>query len=298
MNNYDDIFTTQPGNEGFGEQPFDKEAWAEKKQEERKAVYELADKTAEAVGADGGKYREYLDVQAKFDRYSATNALLILAQMPRATLLKDFNGWREAGIYVKKKAQGVSILEPGNEYQREDGTIGTSYNVKKVFDLSQTTTKVKGQPAASVDDRLLLRALIHKPPVPIQIVDALPDNMGAWYDHGQQAILVRRGMAAEDIFRSVSKEIAHAQLAAENKDYTREAAAFTAYSVSYILCKKNGIDVSGYTFDQLPEPFKEADPQGVRAALTEIRDTASEISARMFRVLDQNKAPKTKEQER
>ena len=298
MNSFDDIFDSQSAKKNRNDQPFDKEAWAEKKQAERKAVYELADTTAESVSADGGRYRDYLDVQARFDRYSATNALLILAQMPQATQLKDFDGWRDAGVYVKKKPQSISILEPGDEYQREDGSWATSYNVKRVYDVSQTTARTKTQPAVSVDDRLLLRALINNPPVPMQTVDTLPGNMGALYDHDQQVIFVRRGMTADDIFRSVSKEIAHAELAAVNENYTREGAAFAAYSVSYILCRKNGIDVSGYDFSRLPDDFRDADPQSVRAALTEIRDTASEISARMSRVLEQNKAPKSKEQER
>ena len=298
MNSFDDIFDSQSAKKNRNDQPFDKEAWAEKKQAERKAVYELADTTAESVSADGGRYRDYLDVQARFDRYSATNALLILAQMPQATQLKDFDGWRDAGVYVKKKPQSISILEPGDEYQREDGSWATSYNVKRVYDVSQTTARTKTQPAVSVDDRLLLRALINNLPVPMQTVDTLPGNMGALYDHDQQVIFVRRGMTADDIFRSVSKEIAHAELAAVNENYTREGAAFAAYSVSYILCRKNGIDVSGYDFSRLPDDFRDADPQSVRAALTEIRDTASEISARMSRVLEQNKAPKSKEQER
>lgn len=295
MNNFDDIFTAQPQKT---DRPFDKVAWAEKKQAERKAVYDLADLTAEAVSADGGKFQDYLNVQAKFDRYSATNALLILAQMPQATQLKDYDGWKEAGVYVKKKPQSISILEPGEEYQREDGTSGTSYNVKKVYDVSQTTTKNKEQAAVRVDDRLLLKALIHKSPVPIQMEDSLPGNMGALYDHGQKALFVRRGMAAEDIFRSVSKELAHAEIAANDPNYNRDDAAFAAYSASYILCRKNGVDTKGYDFSRLPDAFREADAQSVRGVLTQIRDTAGSISARMSRVLEQTRVPKSKEQER
>ena len=169
---------------------------------------------------------------------------------------------------------------------------------KRVFDVSQTTTRTKAQPAVSMDDRLLLRGLISNPPVPMQTVNELPNHMGALYDHDQQVIFVRRGMTADDIFRSVSKELAHAELAAVNENYTREGAAFAAYSVSYMLCRKNGIDCSGYDFSRLPDDFREADAQSVRATLTEIRDAASEISARMARVFEQNKAPKSKEQER
>ena len=149
-----------------------------------------------------------------------------------------------------------------------------------------------------MDDRLLLKALISRPPVPMQTVDDLPNHMGALYDHDQQVIFVRRGMDAADIFRSVSKELAHAEIAGMTKDYTREGAAFAAYSVSYMLCKEYGIDASGYDFSRLPDSFRESDAQGIRATLSEIRDTAGNISSRMNRALEQNRQPKAKEQER
>ncbi len=298
MNSFDDIFESSAVRNDRNAQPFDKDAWAEKKQAERQAVYEMADAAAAEVCADGEKFRAYLDTQIRFDRYSATNALLILAQMPEATQLKDFDGWKDAGASIKRQQKGFSILEPGDEYTREDGTIGTSYNVKKVFDISQTTARAKIQPTVSVDDRLLLKALIHRPPVPIQMVDDLPGNMGALYDHDQQVIFVRRGMDAPDIFRSVSMELAHAEIGATREDYTRDGAAFPAYCASYMLCKKNGVDVRDYDFSALPENLRESDPQTQRAALSEIRDTAAGISARMSRVLEQSKAPKSKGQER
>lgn len=300
MNNFDDIFegAATTGQPEQSSQPFDKDAWADRKKAERQSVYELADATAEAVSADGGKFREYLDVQARFDRYSATNALLVLAQMPQATQVRDYDGWKEAGVSVKRHPKPISILEPGDEYQREDGSIGTYYNVKRVYDISQTTARAKPQPTVSMDDRLLLKALISRSPVPMQMADELPNNMGAYYDHDQQVIFVRRGMEASDIFRSVSKELAHAELAAANGDYNRQDASFAAYSVSYLLCRKYGIDASSYDFNHLPDSFRESDAQGIRAALTEIRDTAGEISGRMYRVLEQSKPPKSKEQER
>lgn len=44
------------------------------------------------------------------DRYSATNALLIYKQCPEATQLKDFDGWREENVRIKKGAKSISIL--------------------------------------------------------------------------------------------------------------------------------------------------------------------------------------------
>lgn len=100
-NNFDDIFEPAPQAEDF-----DKEAWAAKKKAERDEVYALADATAEEVCADGGKFREYLDVQANFRHYSATNALLILAAKPDARRLGDKDFWRDQGVYIKRQEFG------------------------------------------------------------------------------------------------------------------------------------------------------------------------------------------------
>ena len=298
MDNFDDIFSSGPENRPQDKPPFDKAAWVEKKKAERQAVYDLADTTAKSVCSDGGRFRTYLDVQARFDRYSATNALLILAQMPQATQIKDYDGWKESSASVRRHPKSISILEPGSEYTREDGKIGISYNVKKVFDISQTTARAKIQPTVNVDDRLLLKALIHRPPVPMQTVDDLPNHMGACYDHDQQVIFVRRGMDAPSIFRSVSMELAHAEIAATRTGYTREDAAFAAYSASYLLCRKYGVEAGGYDFSVLPENLRESNPQAQRAALTEIRDTAEAISSRMSRMLEQARQQRTNEQGR
>lgn len=187
MSNFDDIFEPAPQAEDF-----DKEAWAAKKKAERDEVYALADATAEEVCADGGKFRDYLDVQANFRHYSATNALLILATKPDARRLGDKDFWRDQGVYIKRQEFGrpIKIVESNGEYTRDDGSIGVSYNIKRVYDISQTTSRMRAQPPVSHDARALLGALIYKKPVPIQSVDELPDGMGALYDHEQKAIFV------------------------------------------------------------------------------------------------------------
>ena len=68
------------------------------------------------------KFRAFLDTQARLDRYSAANALLIYTQYPQATQLKDFNDWAEEKVSISKGAKSISILEPV-EYAKNDGTV-------------------------------------------------------------------------------------------------------------------------------------------------------------------------------
>jgi len=56
-----------------------------------------------------------------------------------------------------------------------------------------------------------------------------------------------------------------------------------------MLCKKYGIDTSRYDFSHAPEFFEKMETQEVRAELSRARDAANAISARMEKVLDQNR---------
>ena len=102
MNDFDEIMAKANNNSTQTKKPFDKEAWKEKKQQERQEAYALIDSTADLVKSDVNKFKEYLDVQGRFDKYSVGNALIITAKMPNATQLKDFNDWKEAGASIKK----------------------------------------------------------------------------------------------------------------------------------------------------------------------------------------------------
>ena len=82
------------------------------------------------------------------------------------------------------------------------------------------------------------------------------------------------------------------------EEYTEENAVFKAQCVSYILGKEFGVDVSGYAFEAPADFLRTDDPQTIRAELTDIRDAAYNISARMMRSLEQSKAPRQSEQER
>lgn len=162
MANYDDIFnaSAQKGTEDKSFVSFNKEEWAAQKKQERESAFAMIDETAQRMANDGSLFQSYLDVQARFDRYSVGNAVLITAQKADATQLSDFKGWKNNGVFIKKGESGIVLLEPGEEYTKEDGTVGVSYNSKKVFDISQTTAKAKDRPAMKRDERLLLKAII------------------------------------------------------------------------------------------------------------------------------------------
>jgi len=293
---FDDLLNNNVSAEQQGGQFLTKEEYAAKKQAERDAVYMLADNTAMEITADGGRFQQYLDVQTQFGRYSAVNALLILAQKAEAMKLGDFDYWKNQGAYIKQGQTGMSILEPGKEYERDDGSIGVSYNIKKVFDVSQVDArKVKAAPVPKFTERQLLQALVSKAPVKITGVSELPDHLphdmrgenGAATDPQTGEIFVRRGMEFSDTFSAVALELAYNEAANDIREAVEPR--FTAYCAAYTLCKKHGVDTRNFHFEDAPGTFglmSGLDAQMVKRELSIIRDTAGNIVERMSKQLE------------
>ena len=259
----------------------------------RNRCYELSEQVTAQVATDGKMFQKYLDVQSNFDRYTANNALLILAQNPDAKKLGDYGYWREQGTYVKRteRQNPVLIMEPGKTYEREDGSIGTYYNAKKLYDISQTTMTDKSIKAPEYDERSLIRALVSNPPANIVAADPdqMPDEKGAYFEPEEKCIYVKKGMTAQEIFQSLVPELIFAGYAEGNRFYDRSEDAFHAYCASYMMCKKYEMDTSHFDFTHAPEYFENMEPQEVRAELSKVRDAANAISGRMAKVLEQDR---------
>ena len=278
-----------------GGRPFNKEEWAAQKQEQRKAAYELIDTTCEKMMADGGAFQQYLDVQGHFDRYSVNNAILVSAQMPEATQLKDYGSWKQSRAYVDKDAQKVTILEPGKEYEREDGSKAVGYNAKVVYDISQTSAKDRQQPQEQKTMRELVSAMIDASPVSFVPVDDL--ELPAFYDSAQQTIFIKTGLNEEQLFVSMAKEVSAAVFDFKHKE-SRDASEFKSFCVAYMVSSRYGVDTKGFNFDKLPKEFEGMETQEFKGQLGSMRDVLGEIQSDMYKSLEKNKPPKSKEQER
>ena len=278
-----------------GGRPFNKEEWAAQKQEQRKAAYELIDNTCSEMMANGDSFRQYLDVQGHFDRYSVNNAILVSAQMPEATQLKDYGSWKQSRAYVDRDAQKITILEPGKEYEREDGSKAVGYNAKVVYDISQTSAKDRQQPQETKTMRELVSAMIDASPVSFVPVDDL--ELPAFYDSAQQTIFIKTGLNEEQLFVSMAKEVSAAVFDFKHKE-SRDASEFKSFCVAYMVSSRYGVDTKGFRFDNLPKEFAGMETQEFKGQLGSMRDVLGEIQSDMYKSLEKNKPPKHKEQER
>ena len=283
MANYDDVLFTAEEVQPEDQQPaaYDMQAFKDRKQQERDAVYAMIDTAALALAAPD-KLKAYLDIQSRFDLYRPGNVLLIQAQMPMASRLKSYEEWQKMGAGVRRGEHPISILKSGKQFAREDGSIGQFTDIKKVFDVSQTFSAPKTKAPVYTEGRALIKALMNKSPVPAKANGNLPEGVGAYYDNAVKVVYVRPGMDAPDIFRCMSVELAHAELARQQgPDYNRAGAEFAAYCASYVLCRENGVDVSGFSFDNAPGQFTGKEAKDIRADLSDIREAAGEIGGRM-----------------
>ena len=278
-----------------GSKPFDKAEWAAQKQAQRQEAYELIDNTCSEMMADGESFRQYLDVQGRFDRYSVANAVLVSAQMPEATQLKDYNAWKQSRVYVNKDAQKIVILEPSKEYTRDDGTKAVGYNAKVVYDISETSAKDRQQAQEPKTMRELVSAMIDASPVPFVPVADL--EIPAYYDSKQQTIFIKTGLTEEQLFVSMAKEVSAAGFDFKHNE-SRDASDFKSFCVAYMVSTRYGVDTRGFSFDRLPREFSEMDTQVFKGELGSMRDVLGEIQSDMFKSLEKNKLPKNKEQER
>lgn len=283
-----------------GNQPrLSKEEYAEKKKAEKERVYQMVDDTAMQIVSDPEKFRAFLDTQSRMDRYSAANALLIYNQLPEATQLKDFDDWGKDNVKIVKGAKSISILEPV-EYTRQDGTTGVSYNVKKMFDVSQTNGRQTPAVSANRDPKALITTMLDACPVEVEATNELPyPNMAAFYNNEKQTLYVKRNVGdSVAVAQCVAQELGHAQLSINSDTYSRKDMGFQAVCIGYMLCKKYGVDTQNFAIDRIPESLKDKEPKEIRAELSKTRNAMSEINSRISEELYRKKQERSKDHER
>ncbi|MEE1061260.1 MAG: LtrC-like protein [Ruminococcus sp.] len=276
-----------------------KEDFAEKKRAEKERVYNLIDDTALDVMSSPEKFKAYLDTQSRMDRYSAVNALLIYSQLPKATQLKDFDDWSKDNVKIVKGAKSISILEPV-EYSKRDGTTGISYNVKRMFDVSQTNGRKTPAPSVNRDPKEFITTMFDASPVEVQSVDELPyQNTGAFYNNEKETLFVKKAVGDSVVVaQCVAQELAHAQLSINSETYSRRDMGFQAVCIGYMICKKHGIDTQNFAIERIPDEYKNMNAKEVRAFLSKTRNAMSDIQSSISEQLYRSKQTRSKEQAR
>ena len=259
------------------EKDIDREKFKEKKRAELEALYDAVNEETLMIAEDPEKFSAYLRIQARFNRYTVTNAILLLHQFPDAQKLKTFEGWKRDGASVKRGEKCISILEPYS-YTKADGNTGKGFRIKKLFDISQTDVRMSPDPfLTGVSSRSLLRALLEASPVKSEAADTLDHGKDAVYDQKKQKIYIRRMLEPDDFFRAAAVSIAEAQLAEQGS--SQDELESKAKATAFMLCVKYGIDP-----ERIRVKMTGADDQmeikDIKAELSEIRNAFAGIADR------------------
>ena len=190
-------------------------------------------------------------------------------------------------------------LEPV-EYTKNDGSTGIAYNVKKVFDVAQTSGKKPAAPTLDRDPRKLVAIMLDTAPIDVSTVEELPSpNMGAFYKNEDQTLYIKRDIGnSVALCQCVAQELGHAQLAMNCEAYSRRDMGFSAVCVGYMLCRKFGVDVKNFAIDRIPEELAGKSPKEIRAELSKTRSAMSEIGSRVSEEIYRRRADRSKDQER
>lgn len=257
------------------EKEFDREKFKEKKRAELEALYDAVNEETLMIAEDPEKFSAYLRVQARFDRYTVTNAILLLHQFPDAQKLKTFEGWKRDGAFVGRGEKSISILEP-SRYTKEDGSTGRGFRVKKLFDISQTDMRqIPSTFFYGVSSRSLLRALLEASPVETEAAYDLDYEQGAVFDPEKQKVYIRRKLEPDDFFRAAAGSIAEAQLTEQGS--SQENLSSKAEAAAFMLCVKYGID-PGSLRVKMPKAAAQMEIKDIKAELSEIRNAFTGIA--------------------
>ena len=261
------------------EKDIDREKFKEKKRAELEALYDAVNEETLMIAEDPEKFSAYLRVQARFNRYTVTNAILLLHQFPDAQKLKTFEGWKREGASVKRGEKSISILEPYS-YTKAGGNTVKGFRVKKLFDISQTDLRqIPSTFFYGVSSRSLLRALLEASPVKSEAADTLDHGKDAVYDQEKQKIYIRRMLDPDDFFRAAAVSIAEARLAEQGGSSSQEELESKAKAIAFMLCVKYGID-PGSLRVKMTGAAAQMEIKDIKAELSAIRKTFTGIADR------------------
>ena len=260
-------------------------ARADKARELRSAIDQQVETLAKAVDAvrASADFKAYLDVQARFHRYSWCNTMLIYSQRPDATQVSGYRAWQKLKRQVRKGERGIRIFAPC-PWKRENADTGETeqgmfFRCVSVFDVAQTdgealpTVDVPDVDTAADD---LLARLIRVAESRTITLTFKPQPDGAYGVSKRGAIDVDDSHATGQQAKTLAHELAHEALHWEDKGtFTRALAELEAEAVSYVVCKHFNLDTAVRSSTYIA--IWNGDAKSMRESLARIADAARGI---------------------
>lgn len=216
------------------------------------SVSRLADETDEV--RKSGFFKEYLDVIAKFWRYSYRNQLLIHVQRRDASRIAGFRKWNELGRKVLKGSKAIKILAPFTKKIKEKDSIGGEKEVSRtyffpvnVFDVSQTSGKplpeisleVEGNNQQQLLNKLLEYCVLQN--IKTEFKELGINGLYGYSSGGKIAVDSKQSINTQvnTLIHEIAHELTH--YSKEGKKFSKQEKEIQAEATNYVITKALGL---------------------------------------------------------
>lgn len=226
------------------------------------------------IAANPEYYARYLEIQGDNPLYSPGNIALAMFQNPEITQFGTKDRWKALG-------RSISDAEVNNGIQIfARGSFSKGYTLVNAYDVTQTYGREVKQVRLQENTPEMenaLATLLNYSVVPV-VADAELDAP-AYYDAEKIELAVNPDYPDHEAFSGIAAEIAHARFHAKgvNTYYDRRESDLDAQSVSYILCRRFGVERDLPDLSGLPDLYGDWTPQEVRQSLDAIQDMGKRI---------------------
>lgn len=269
----------------------EKKAYAEKKNAEIKLAIEEIEEGVKKV-FESSDWKNYLEFQSSFHKYSFCNVLWIWFQNQHATQVASFQDWKKRGRYVKKGEKGIKVRIPTqkkvvltNERGEDEERIKMYFKVGYVFDIAQTEGKEIPQICKLLDNNSLSKELLEKLFPRLEKVTGFTikylndcNSAEGWCDLKDNEIAISTGKSTVDTFATVIHECSHAlskNICGTKLEKCDEE--IIAESVAYSVLRFFGLDTKPYSFEYIANWYtaKNGNGKALKEVLEEIKENSN-----------------------
>ena len=204
--------------------------------------------------------------------------------------IKEKQDWIDRGDEITQPEKSMTILEPN----KVNGKI--YYNPKEEYDISRTNSPIPEE--TEYTDRDLLLALFKDCKAEREVVDVLPNGeKGAEYVESENKLYMCRGLKSDYLLKTIIQEFARMEMQDIENSEMKE---FKTYCISYMICKKYGLETSQFDFSNLPNELANKEKgKDIRVELDDIRKNFITVNSKIADYFEQEeKSRKNKEKER
>ena len=248
--------------------------WKNQHQADRQAVTEMQDCGIELIVTDPAQYIRYLTMQGDNPAYSAGNVAIVLAGMEKATVFGTRDRWQSLGrtVLTEEQDHGVKI------FARDART--KAYSLTDAYDVSQTQGKDLKHRALREDSAEMssaLQTLLNYSKAEPAVDRSL--DAPAFFDEDKRELAINPNYTDPEAFASIAAEVALTRYHDKgyNRDYSWARYELDAQSVSYILCRRYGVEPKQPNLERLGERFAGMDMDECKSVLDKIQDMSKQI---------------------